>query len=169
MPPVTVHGVALLILIFREPRDDGSQSEQTFVNMRTFCATFFIIGRTLRASQINQTQGRHSHTTRGNPGALILRAAGWHSLSTLDHDLNHRVTSRTARIELCAARSSCMVTPGDNTEELCRALDNLFLERRCIYSSFAVLSQFDFLLLGSCGGVGSGSGKEVVNLLVVDF
>jgi hypothetical protein len=36
---------------------------------------------------------------------------------------------RTARIELCAAGSSCMVTSSDNTEELCRALHDLFLER----------------------------------------
>jgi hypothetical protein len=61
-----------------------------------------------------------------------------------------------------------MVTSGDNTEELCRALDDLFLEGRCIYSSFAVLSQFDFLLRGSRGTVGR-SRKKIVNLLVVDF
>lgn len=62
-----------------------------------------------------------------------------------------------------------MVSSGDDTQKLCRALDDLFLERRRIHASFTVFTKLDLLLLRCGSSIDHGGGKQIMNLLVVDF
>ena len=67
MLSLLVGPLAFFFLPLRQPGDDSTQSQQTFVDMGTLLSPFLGLGSFLGASQVDQTEGRDSYTAWKQP------------------------------------------------------------------------------------------------------
>src|SRR4051794_26250278 len=80
------------------------------------------------------------------------------------------MTSGAASIELCAASAPSMISTCNNSQQLRGTLHYFFFQRTRIDPSFAILPEFDFLLL-KCPRTCTcrGSRQQIMDLLIVNF
>ena len=79
------------------------------------------------------------------------------------------MTSRTSGIELGAGSPTGLVAPGNHSQQLSRALHNLFLQRSRVDTSLTILPQFDLVLLCVTTHWVGGHAQQIVDPLIVDF